>query len=837
MGWIGEKVLRNHTLIEWVRAIGTWAAAIGIFTGILTFCFKKEKEASDRLLHIIALLDSKNSTTVRAGAVTTMGVYLGDYKQYQDRAYWVMASNLATEEDPLVRDNILNILKGAEAKAIEPLACMNRFLLEEAIRTQSSLLFSIDMAFQSDLDKGSISDELRKKFKDSYVELSECVTVLISEKDSRWLITNRDNKPTYIVRKERDQLNVYEKDIPRGPVYVSPSQVSTPIELAPIDELSLLRENENLRDITKALVAVLENKGFPKDEKLHLQKIILCNIESSSKINLDKANLKQASLMEAHLKDVSLKEAILTQADLQNAVLNNVDLTDATMTGANLHSVKFVDAILKGADLTGSLLFSIDPKKFQSDLDKRTIPKGLQQELEKNGIQLTDIANVLIKEKGTKYMIFDDGKRVCRISKEKENLNIYIDAILKDARLEYADLRDADLTNANLSGATLTFAYMQGATLHGADIDKAVLTDANLLGADLTNASLVGATLTRTNMVKAILQGADLFEADLTDANLVGANLTNANMMNATLQGADLSRADLTDANLASADLKGANLEGANLDGANLENADLRAAVLFSIDPNKFQSDLDKGTISEDLQQEFEYNGISLSQSIAISMEEKDLRWLINDKDDEQTYTVRKEDSLNICTEPNIVETELFGIDSKFQSDLDKGTISEDFQKEFENNGISLSENTTISIEEKDRIWLINDKDIEQTYTVRKEDGQLNIYEKTKLDPTELFSIDSKKFQSDLDKGTISEDLRQEFKNNWLDLSENTTISVKEKGRIWLINDKDNEQTYAVRKEERLNIYKPKLDIKKAKNWQNAVFDDDVKQKLLSQQN
>ena len=138
----GDQESPNKTVREWIKAIGTLAAAIGIFTGVGTFLFKKEKEASDRLLHIIALLDSQKCKTVRAGAVSTMGVYLDDYKQYQERAFWVMANNLATEEDPLVRDNILNILKGAEANAIEPLACMNRFLLEEEMRTQSS--FPID---------------------------------------------------------------------------------------------------------------------------------------------------------------------------------------------------------------------------------------------------------------------------------------------------------------------------------------------------------------------------------------------------------------------------------------------------------------------------------------------------------------------------------------------------------------------------------------------------------------------------------------------------------------------------------------------------------------------
>ena len=223
------------------------------------------------------------------------------------------------------------------------------------------------------------------------------------------------------------------------------------------------------------------------------------------------------------------------------------------------------------------------------------------------------------------------------------------DAILESTNLDYSDLSEANLTDANLAEASLVNANMEGATLEGADLFAA-----DLEGAMLASAHLKGANLTNANLTNAILKN-----ANLTNASLVGANLTDANMLNATLQGADLFKADLTYANLASADLKGANLESAILDGANLEGADLRAALLFRIDPNKFQSDLDKDTISEILQQEFEDNGFYLSHNTAVSVEEKDRRWLINDKDYEQTYTVRKEEWLNICKETKFVLTDI----------------------------------------------------------------------------------------------------------------------------------------------------------------------------------
>ncbi len=70
-------------------------------------------------------------------------------------------------------------------------------------------------------------------------------------------------------------------------------------------------------------------------------------------------------------------------------------------------------------------------------------------------------------------------------------------------------------------------------------------------------------------------------------------------------------------------------------------------ALLFNIDFS-FKSDLDNGTISEGLRQEFKNNGISLSQNAAISLYDKDSRWLITDENENEMYAIRKEkDQLN----------------------------------------------------------------------------------------------------------------------------------------------------------------------------------------------
>lgn len=73
----------------------------------------------------------------------------------------------------------------------------------------------------------------------------------------------------------------------------------------------------------------------------------------------------------------------------------------------------------------------------------------------------------------------------------------------------------------------------------------------------------------------------------------------------------------------------------------------------------------------------------------------------------------------------------LFQINSEFRADLNNMNIPVDLQQQFEDNGISLSPNTTVVAEEKDRRWLICDADsTKQNYTIIRRKNQLNIYSK-----------------------------------------------------------------------------------------------------------
>jgi uncharacterized protein YjbI with pentapeptide repeats len=535
-----------------------------------------------------------------------------------------------------------------------------------------------------------------------------------------------------------------------------------------------------LQSVANTLIQIFQRRNGPHSrapKPLDLSDIYLTSdnrsLENVNLVNvhLDGACLVRANFQNCTMKECNLRGAYLDDAILREATLTGTDFEGAHLGGAKLERARLQKVMLRNAELAGAVLRGAE--LYETNLEAASLERAI---------------------------------------------------------LEGVVFKDTNLQNAHLEDSILEHVNLQDVNMVGAFFNRANLTDANLAGTNLE-----AATLSDANLQGAHFTGANMTKARLERANLREASLENANLNNADLGRADLRGAHLTDANVATAILQGADLEGAMLEGANLENADLRTKVLFSIDSEKFQSDLQKGVVSEDLQQESSDNGIYLSQNTTVTMKEKDHKWLIDDKDYGHIYTVRTEEQLNICTGDNIVETELCGIDPRFQRDLDNGALSGELQKEFGDSALCLSQNAAVSVEEKDRRWCIDDKDYGQTYTVKKENGKLKIYERITSEPTELFRVDAKKFQGNFDKGMISQDFRQEFSSNGIDLSQAVSVEAKDKG--WLISDKDNKQTYLVKKEHRLNVceetrFNP-TDIQKARNWNKAIFDDDKSPALV----
>jgi len=78
----------------------------------------------------------------------------------------------------------------------------------------ATLLFGINLEFQSDLDDGVISEGLQQEFKDNGVALAPDFRIkregyLFSGK--RWVIAGDPAKDRYYVKKEKGKLNVYKQ--------------------------------------------------------------------------------------------------------------------------------------------------------------------------------------------------------------------------------------------------------------------------------------------------------------------------------------------------------------------------------------------------------------------------------------------------------------------------------------------------------------------------------------------------------------------------------------------------------------------------------------------------
>jgi preprotein translocase subunit SecD len=72
-----------------------------------------------------------------------------------------------------------------------------------------TLLFSTELKFQTDLDNGNISQDLRKAFDNQAISLSQNVMISIEKRGGKWLITDEGNNQTYAVRKDENKLNIY----------------------------------------------------------------------------------------------------------------------------------------------------------------------------------------------------------------------------------------------------------------------------------------------------------------------------------------------------------------------------------------------------------------------------------------------------------------------------------------------------------------------------------------------------------------------------------------------------------------------------------------------------
>lgn len=285
--------------------------------------------------------------------------------------------------------------------------------------------------------------------------------------------------------------------------------------------------------------------------------------------------------------------------------------------------------------------------------------------------------------------------------------------------------------------------------------------------------------LKNTFLKKAVLKKAFLYKVDLTNAFLHGADLEDALLAEVILNNAVLSSAKLVGVDLAFDKLSNAQFVGADLSSAILHDANMAEATLDN-------ADIVDANLTNAILRGASLKGANMTVT---RLERAILKGA-------------KLDNANL-NGANLSGADLRGA-SLTGANLSAATLQ----------GANLEV-----------------KDIEGASL-----------ENADLRALVLFSIDSNDFQGDLKiEGTVSEYLQQEFQSNGFYLPQSAILSVEKTDQKWLINDKENGKEYTIRKEkEQLNIcIETKFvteDIKKANNWEKAIFDDDVWQKLSSSQ-
>ena len=74
----------------------------------------------------------------------------------------------------------------------------------------SEVLLSVETGFEDGLDRSEIPEDLRQKFVEEGVTLSQNAAIVVEEAGNRWKLNDTGNHRTYDIRKEENQLKVYK---------------------------------------------------------------------------------------------------------------------------------------------------------------------------------------------------------------------------------------------------------------------------------------------------------------------------------------------------------------------------------------------------------------------------------------------------------------------------------------------------------------------------------------------------------------------------------------------------------------------------------------------------
>ena len=238
--------------------------------------------------------------------------------------------------------------------------------------------------------------------------------------------------------------------------------------------------------------------------------------------DLQRADLRGASLIRAFLTGSNLISARLQDADLRGAWLEGAQLMDAQLQRADLTKARLAGADLRDAKMLG--IFS--PPIWGTEATAFPFGVWLKDTLLLGRLQRDGPALEWVRPPSAwERVVLSNwlGIRGTRFS----------GADLRGARMQGIDLRRVEMEGADLRHARLDGADLRAAALPGADLRGASLKEANLGGLEVSNrAALYGGGVERERgrgnvpMGGANLRWAQLEGTQLRGARLEGANLT-----------------------------------------------------------------------------------------------------------------------------------------------------------------------------------------------------------------------------------------------------------------------------------------------------------------------
>lgn len=209
-----------------------------------------------------------------------------------------------------------------------------------------------------------------------------------------------------------------------------------------------------------------------------------------------------------------------SELDLSGRDLNGTDLTGAKLAGADLSDANLTNAKLAGADLNGASLENANlagASLDDVDLRETILDGALLERAHMAKVNLSGIRPGTLRFREADLT----GADLTGTTLDEADLH---GAVLDEANLKGTTLSSADLSQASLKGAKLEGTTLAGADLEGADLSRAQIVGADLSAARLNGADLTDATLTRLSLKGAILIGVTgLPDATLAGALQIGA--------------------------------------------------------------------------------------------------------------------------------------------------------------------------------------------------------------------------------------------------------------------------------------------------------------------------